>query len=440
MTLLTHLAHVSKRALCAVCPGPPAPTSPQLLGGVLVLLVALQSVTSSPTPAAAIAAAAASLDVEPPCGSCALAQLKNSTSSSSSSSSSPSSSSSSSGQTDMVEAVKRHILNMLHLSARPNVTQPVPRAALLNAIRKLQVGRVAEDGSVQIQEEGPRPGETEGGPLEPPAEIITFAEPGDSPSMVTFDITKEGSGSSVVEQANVWVFLKLARGNRAKGKVTLQLLQTPQRGAGGAEIAVSEKVVDTRRSGWHTLPVPRAVQALLDGGDSVLHLRVSCPLCADVGATPLLAPADGEHAREREQSHRPFLMVVLREAEEPSHRRDKRGLECDGTAGLCCKRQFYVNFKDIGWSDWIIAPPGYHANYCEGDCPSHAASITGSSLSFHSTVISHYRMRGYGPFQNIKSCCVPTRLRPMSMLYYNEEQMIIKKDIQNMIVDECGCS
>ena len=178
MTLLTHLAHVSKRALCAVCPGPPAPTSPQLLGGVLVLLVALQSVTSSPTPAAAIAAAAASLDVEPPCGSCALAQLKNSTSSSSSSSSSPSSSSSSSGQTDMVEAVKRHILNMLHLSARPNVTQPVPRAALLNAIRKLQVGRVAEDGSVQIQEEGPRPGETEGGPLEPPAEIITFAEPG----------------------------------------------------------------------------------------------------------------------------------------------------------------------------------------------------------------------------------------------------------------------
>ena len=182
MTLLTHLRHAPKRDLCAVCPAPPVPTSPHLLVGVLVLLVALQTATSSPTPATAIAAAAAaavSVDVEPPCGSCALAQLKNSSSSSSSSSpSSSSSSSSSSGQTDMVEAVKRHILNMLHLSARPNVTQPVPRAALLNAIRKLQVGRVAEDGSVQIQEEGPRPGETDGGPLEPPAEIITFAEPG----------------------------------------------------------------------------------------------------------------------------------------------------------------------------------------------------------------------------------------------------------------------
>ncbi|CAL8347961.1 unnamed protein product [Merluccius merluccius] len=426
LAFLLHLAHVSKQDLCVFCPGV----------AVLLLLVALQTGTASPTPAAA--AAVASPDVEPPCGSCALAQVKNSSSSSSSSS----------GQTDMVEAVKRHILNMLHLSARPNVTQPVPRAALLNAIKKLQVGRVAEDGSVQIQEEGGRPGETDGGPPDPPAEIITFAEPGDVPSMVTFDISKEGSSPSVVEQANIWIFLKLAQGNRAKGKVTLRLLQRPQQGASGTadpkrdtkEVTISEKVLDTRRSGWHTLPVPHAVQAMLDAGDSVLHLRVSCPLCAEAGATPLLAPADGEHTGKREQSHRPFLMVVLREADAPSHRRDKRGLECDGTTSLCCKRQFYVNFKDIGWNDWIIAPPGYHANYCEGDCPRHATSATGSSLSFHSTVISHYRMRGYSPFQNIKSCCVPTRLRAMSMLYYNEEQKIIKKDIQNMIVDECGCS
>lgn len=80
----------------------------------------------------------------------------------------------------MVEAVKRHILNMLHLSARPNVTQPVPRAALLNVIKKLHVGRVAEDGSVEIQEEGRGPGAPV--PPKPPSEIITFAEPGESDS------------------------------------------------------------------------------------------------------------------------------------------------------------------------------------------------------------------------------------------------------------------
>ncbi|XP_075933600.1 inhibin subunit beta Ab [Anarhichas minor] len=354
------------------------------------------------------------------CPSCSLLQMRTN-------------SSSSGGQSDMVEAVKCHILNMLHLSTRPNVTQPIPRAALLNAIKKLHVGRVAEDGSVEIQEEGRGPWALT--PPEPPSEMITFAEPGDSLNTVAFDISKEGSGSSVVEQANVWIFLKKSVANRVKGKVTLRLLQLHHEDDDEKEECVSEKMVDTRRSGWHTLAVSRSVQNLLDGSSSSLSLRVSCPLCTEAGASPILMPAGG-----RDQSHRPFLMVALRAEEEAAQRRVKRGLECDGKIRVCCKRQFYVNFKDIGWNDWIIAPSGYHANYCEGDCPNHMASFSGSSLSFHSTVINHYRMRGYGPFQNIKSCCVPTRLRAMSMLYYNEEQKIIKKDIQDMIVDECGCS
>ncbi|XP_038840532.1 inhibin beta A chain-like [Salvelinus namaycush] len=284
--------------------------------------------------------------------------------------------------------------------------------------------------------------------------LEAFLIAGDTTSAVTFDISKEGSELSVVEQANVWLFLKLAKGQgRGKGKVNIQLLQrrrqktkapgfTETQGEEEEEELVSEKMVDTRRSGWHTLPVSHSIQSLLETGGSVIDLRVSCPQCTEAGATPILVPTEGEQpGREREQSHRPFLMVVLRPGtEEHARRRAKRGLECDGKMHICCKRQFYVNFKDIGWNDWIIAPPGYHANYCEGDCPSHVASITGSSLSFHSTVINHYRMRGYAPFQNIQSCCVPTRLRAMSMLYYNEEQKIIKKDIQNMIVDECGCS
>lgn len=98
------------------------------------------------------------------CPSCSLSQIRKN-------------SSSSGEQSDMVEAVKRHILNMLHLSTRPNLTQPVPRAALLNAIKKLHVGRVAEDGSVEIQEEGEGPGTST--PPEPPSEIITFAEAGE---------------------------------------------------------------------------------------------------------------------------------------------------------------------------------------------------------------------------------------------------------------------
>ncbi|XP_036934790.1 inhibin subunit beta Aa [Acanthopagrus latus] len=368
-------------------------------------------------------------------------------------------------QQDVVEAVKRHILNMLHLQARPNITRPVPRAALLNALRKLHVGRVAEDGSVQIEGEeeargrGGRGGgggaavaaarAGDAGDAQETTEIITFAEAGESQGTVNFVLSKEGGDLSLVEQANVWLFLRLAKTNRSRAKVTIRLFQQRRLPNGRPsspqdDILLAEKTVDTRRSGWHTFSVSAAVQALLEGAGSTLSLRVSCPLCADAGATLVLVSSGSEtsqRASQREQSHRPFLMAVVRQEDgADSRRRRKRGLECDGKVRVCCKRQFYVNFKDIGWNDWIIAPPGYHANYCEGECPSHVASITGSTLSFHSTVISHYRMRGYSPFQNLRSCCVPTRLRAMSMLYYNEEQKIIKKDIQNMIVEECGCS
>ncbi|XP_051241833.1 inhibin subunit beta Aa [Dicentrarchus labrax] len=374
-------------------------------------------------------------------------------------------------QQDVVEAVKRHILNMLHLQARPNITRPVPRAALLNALRKLHVGRVAEDGSVQIEgeEEPPARGGRggrgggggaaaaqaaaragDGGDAQETTEIITFAEAGESQGTVNFVLSKEGGDLSLVEQANVWLFLRLAKTNRSRAKVTIRLFQQRRLPNGRLslpqdDLLLAEKTVDTRRSGWHTFPVSAAVQALLESAESMtLSLRASCPLCADAGATLVLVSGNSEtsqRASQREQSHRPFLMAVVRQEDGgDSRRRRKRGLECDGKVRVCCKRQFYVNFKDIGWNDWIIAPPGYHANYCEGECPSHVASITGSTLSFHSTVISHYRMRGYSPFQNLRSCCVPTRLRAMSMLYYNEEQKIIKKDIQNMIVEECGCS
>lgn len=113
------------------------------------------------------------------CPSCSLSQVRRN-------------SSSPGGQSDMVEAVKRHILNMLHLSARPNLTQPVPRAALLNVIKKLHVGRVTEDGSVEIQEEDQGPGASP--PPEPPSEIITFGEPGESAGQSgTFSFSPSGS-------------------------------------------------------------------------------------------------------------------------------------------------------------------------------------------------------------------------------------------------------
>lgn len=103
----------------------------------------------------------------------------------------------------MVEAVKRHILNMLHLSARPNLTQPVPRSALLNVIKKLHVGRVAEDGSVEIPEDLEGPGAP--APPEPASEIITFGYPGESVTGLLIIQVKVELSATVVSWVSVSV-------------------------------------------------------------------------------------------------------------------------------------------------------------------------------------------------------------------------------------------
>ncbi|XP_072888927.1 inhibin beta A chain-like [Hemitrygon akajei] len=329
----------------------------------------------------------------------------------------------------LVEAVKRHILNMLHLKSRPNITQPVPKAALFSALKKLHVGRVREDGRVEI-EEHPSSLSALNEP-EQASEIISFAEAGPSPDVLHFHIAKEeDSELSLVDQANVWLYLKLSnKSSRSRNKVSIRLYR------GDDSVPFVEKQVDVKVSGWHTLPVSRAVQEALSTPERSLLLRVTCAQCREAGASPVLLEAAG-----KDESFRPFLMLLLRESDAHTHRIRKRGLECEGKSNICCRKRFYVNFRDIGWSDWIIAPAGYYGNYCEGECPSHIAGTSGSSLSFHSAVINHYRIRGYSPFNNIKSCCVPTKLRAMSMLYYDDGHNIVKKDIQNMIVEECGCS
>ncbi|XP_078544325.1 inhibin beta A chain [Lissotriton helveticus] len=378
------------------------------------------------------------------CPSCALGRLEKAAPSS---------------QADMVEAVKKHILSMLHMRSRPNITQPVPKAALLNAIKKLHVGKVGQDGYVEIEDDVGRRAERSE-LLEQTSEIITFAEAGPSKKVLHFEISKEGSDLSLVEQAEFWLFVKLNKSNRSRTKLTIRLYQQQQRGQDEErgqerekkEVLIAEKPLDTKRSGWHTFNIAKSIQHLLDQGKTSLDIRIACDQCQETGATPTLlgkkkkkeeevkVANGGAGDEEREQSHRPFLMIMARQSEEHPHRRRKRGLECDGKVSICCKKQFYVSFKDIGWSDWVIAPPGYTANYCEGDCPMYITGTSGSGPSFHAAVINQYRMRGYSPFTSVKSCCVPTKLRAMSMLYYDDGQNIIKKDIQNMVVEECGCS
>ena len=101
----------------------------------------------------------------------------------------------------------------------------------------------------------------------------------------------------------------------------------------------------------------------------------------------------------------------------------------------CQKRTLYVSFRDLGWQDWIIAPDGYSAYYCHGECS--------FPLNTHMNATNHAIVQTLvhlmTPFNVPKPCCAPTKLSGISVLYFDESSNVILKKYKNMVVKSCGC-
>lgn len=159
--------------------------------------------------------------------------------------------------------------------------------------------------------------------------------------------------------------------------------------------------------------------------------------------TSQLGPAKRHDARPNlrhnsdaysKNGYRPF-MVIATEAK-MSRRSRRHTLTCDTKTDQCCKQSLYISFKDLEWDDWIIAPKGYYANYCMGDCSRHRTPDT--FVHFHSHVIEEYRSKN--PYASITPCCAPTKLSSISLIYFDPDLNIIKADLPKMVVEECGCT
>lgn len=85
---------------------------------------------------------------------------------------------------ELLDAVKRHILTRLQLRDRPNITHPVPKAAMVTALRKLHAGKLREDGRLEIPDLDGLPAGPE--VLEESSEIISFAEKGSAARLGSF--------------------------------------------------------------------------------------------------------------------------------------------------------------------------------------------------------------------------------------------------------------
>ena len=95
----------------------------------------------------------------------------------------------------------------------------------------------------------------------------------------------------------------------------------------------------------------------------------------------------------------------------------------------------YVDFAEVEWDDWIIAPPGYHAYVCAGACP--------MMLADHFNATNHAQVQSLLHSVSARlvpaPCCVPTALSAISMLYVDEKDEVVLRNYRDMVVESCGC-
>uniref|UniRef100_A0A665UVD0 Growth/differentiation factor 10 n=1 Tax=Echeneis naucrates TaxID=173247 RepID=A0A665UVD0_ECHNA len=102
----------------------------------------------------------------------------------------------------------------------------------------------------------------------------------------------------------------------------------------------------------------------------------------------------------------------------------------------CSRRNLRVDFADIGWSEWVIAPKAFEAYYCAGPCGFPMSKVTRPSN--HATIQSIVRAVGIIPGVP-EPCCVPEKMSPLAVLYQDESRNTVLKVYPNMSIQSCSC-
>lgn len=172
------------------------------------------------------------------------------------------------------------------------------------------------------------------------------------------------------------------------------------------------------QSSWLTME-QHAKKVLMNGKNGIRYLRFEAELeCENCYFS-------------RNANQQPFIALkVIKKIKQ----RARRGISenCSGYQS-CCRKSLTIDFKEIGWDNWIISPKSYNAYYCKGDCSRHSDH---TSTYKHTGVLKAIAVQS--DRKDISYCCTPKRFSSLIILYMSDGN-IIRREIENMIVEECWC-
>lgn len=130
---------------------------------------------------------------------------------------------------------------------------------------------------------------------------------------------------------------------------------------------------------------------------------------------------------------RPYVTVEIPAGDGRRMKRYGRGSRspqtCSSFPRKCCKKDHWINFKEVGLDHIILEPQEYNAGLCLGICDEMYLE-----QFYHSHVVSQ------GDDMVAKNCCSPASVDSLRIIYYDKENdthnFLILPDME---VTECGC-
>lgn len=182
------------------------------------------------------------------------------------------------------------------------------------------------------------------------------------------------------------------------------------------------------RSEWIRINITKHLKHWVQYHDLIHTIQVECETCTSSNRISIPFSTDVDE--------KPFIIIDTHMKE--SSQRPKRNTFCQPGAKGCCKESLYIDFKSIGWDDWIVRPSGYHANFCRGSCNEVASII--KSKSQHSTVLNKLLVNSRSDKLELVPCCTPTKYRDLPIIMLDKDGVATASILPNMIAEDCGCA
>lgn len=207
--------------------------------------------------------------------------------------------------------------------------------------------------------------------------------------------------------------------------------------------------VTEARNTWEAFDVTAAVGIWRDSGRDAGELQVEIEQdCESLGvsldlednSSAVVIVFSDDLGNRKGESMKEVKEMLLHEKERTfgenhvpvdKHPREKRKAKNN----YCRRTSLKVNFKDIGWDKWIVAPPEYDAYECKGVC--YFPLTDDVSPSKHAIIQTLVNLSN--PKKANMACCVPTKLDPITVMYQEKGVITVRHLYEEMKVAKCGC-